>query len=214
MKSLLKYCINLIVSLLKCCYFGFSCFVVSIVMFRILLILILLCSHKLTSSKEHKGSGLSSVSTKLFVGEDKPYNEDEAIASKPTGLASVLHEQNIEKYDNETLNYINKNKKDLYDKTKKVKTKENVEKLENNFNIKNAGLASINIPRREKVENVKESTLSEQKDVEETSDEGGTAEDKRPSQNDDEKDVKKLLDITGRFSLKQTTSPRGRIHMK
>lgn len=96
------------------------------------------------------GSGLSSVSTKLFASEDKSHNEDEAITSKPTGLASFVHEQNVEKYDKETSNYINKNKKDLYDKTKKVKTKDNLEKLENNFDIKNAGLASINIPRREK----------------------------------------------------------------
>lgn len=63
------------------------------------------------------------------------------------------------------------------------------------------------------VENVAESTLSEKKEVEETGDEGETAEDKRPSRNDDEKDVKKLLDIAGRFFLNvflETTSPGGR----
>jgi len=46
-------------------------------MHKVLLILILLCSHKLTSSKEHKGIGLASISTQRYdVETTNKHNEN------------------------------------------------------------------------------------------------------------------------------------------
>uniref|UniRef100_A0A7M5VC80 Cnidarian restricted protein n=1 Tax=Clytia hemisphaerica TaxID=252671 RepID=A0A7M5VC80_9CNID len=81
-------------------------------MHKLLLLLILLSSHKLTSSKEHKGSGLASISTQRYnqntvhtthdIHTTHIVSEKRTENKSPHGLSAILNKKLVK--DNSNVN--------------------------------------------------------------------------------------------------------------